>query len=205
MVCRFGGWRFDSSITQRRGTDYVECGGSIVFRATDVYGRKSVAIAEYFNRLSLFAEETNVQLSPTFDFEMGVLEDALASGKTLAGIKAGLTKTEIDFDPSLKPADVAASEADYAGYTRQLVTFNAPSISDAGAIEVVGTIPEFRPDDDTVDNQIFQLTLFSGDGTKLLAVAAFDNAPLPMGQALDAIVATVRVSVIPTGFVVSVS
>jgi hypothetical protein len=85
-----------------------------------------------------------------------------------------------------------AAKADYTGYGSDTVTWNAPSRADDGSIEVVGTMPEFRPSDAVAPNIIYGFwETLAGDGSLGFA-ARFDGAPLPMEDALDAIVLTLR-------------
>lgn len=94
--------------------------------------------------------------------------------------------------------------ANYDGYAQSAVTWLAASRADDGSIELVGTVPEFRPTGALVSNTIFGYFLRDGAGN-LLASARDDLAPLPMGSTLDSILITVRVRITAGGLVSVVS
>lgn len=118
--------------------------------------------------------------------------------------KISLFKADINPTRDTALATYVAGKADYAGYGDQTVTFNAPSRADDGEIEVVGTVPEFRPSSDTAPNTVFGFWETLGDGSLGFA-ARFDGAPLPMGTALDAIVLNIRYRPEDTGSAAVVS
>jgi hypothetical protein len=88
-------------------------------------------------------------------------------------------------------SDYTAGIADYNGYGHETATFGVPSRADDGTIEVLGTVPEFRPSDALAPNTIFGLWTTLGDGSLGFA-ARFDNPPIPMQDALDQITVTLR-------------
>lgn len=136
--------------------------------------------------------------------ELLVAADVIAS--TLAGATVHLGKTDVAIGRSTVKADLTAHEADYDGYAAQTITWNDPSYGDDGEVEVVGIVPEFRPDSADVDNQIYYLYILSaGSGTPLIFAARFDDPPLPMAEATDSLVVTVRWKPRTNGVVVTIS
>jgi len=81
--------------------------------------------------------------------------------------------------------------ANYDGYAQGSATWGIPSRADDGTIEVLGPVAEFRPMSDDTPNTIFGLYTTLGDGSLGFA-ARFDNAPIPMQDALDQITVTLR-------------
>ena len=146
-----------------------------------------------------------MQFDGSAALDAALLASATGTGGILNGAKVGLTKALVDFDPNQPPGQVGTNECDYAGYARAAVTWNAPSISDDGQLEIVGTVPEFRPTDATVDNNAYQAFLVDSAGAKYLGSGQLDGNPIPMGTTLDALVVTMRFSVGSGGSVVSVS
>jgi len=80
---------------------------------------------------------------------------------------------------------------DYVGFGDQVITWLEPSISDDGTIEVIGTVPEFRPTNDVTPNDVFGALLLD-DADIMLFGGRFEGAPLPMEKATDSILVTVR-------------
>lgn len=142
-----------------------------------------------------------MDLTSTKSLDLAATADIIAG--SLAGAKAVLYKTDVL--PTFLSVIGDFTLADYVGAVPLAVTWLAPSVSDDGHVEVVGTIPEFRPTNSVTPNTVFGVLLTNGAGTSLLIGGRFDNAPLPMNSNLDAIVLTVRVREDITGFGVTVS
>lgn len=81
--------------------------------------------------------------------------------------------------------------ATYTGHADKEITWLAPSISDDGIPEVIGTVPEFRPTDSVLPNTVFGALLLDA-GHIMMEGGRFEEGPLPMESALDAILITVR-------------
>lgn len=92
----------------------------------------------------------------------------------------------------------------YTGNGAEAVTWLAPSIADDGTVEIVGTVGEFRPTDAVTPNDVFGFTIENAGGD-LLQAARFENGPLPMRSALNAILLTLRFRFVSGGVGVVVS
>jgi len=130
-----------------------------------------------------------MDLTNTTKFELALALLATDVGGTLAGAKVRLFINDAlpvpasvvgDFDP-----------ATYTGHADKTITWLTPSIADDGHVEVIGTVPEFRPTDAVTPNTVFGAIIIDA-GPVMLLGGRFDDAPLPMESALDSIVITVR-------------
>jgi hypothetical protein len=121
--------------------------------------------------------------------------DATGSSSFAAGALDGLVVRlyQDDITPTrVTPLSTyTAAEADYDGYLPGDCTWGVPSRADDGTVEVLGAVPEFRPMSSDTPNTIFGLFTELGDGSLGFA-GRFDNAPIPMGDALDQITLTLR-------------
>lgn len=126
----------------------------------------------------------------TEDGDIDIAHDVIAGRYALSVLK--LIKTNLALDRQTALADVLLASATYTGYADGVLTWLATSRGDNGAIEVVATIPEFRPADAVAPQDIYGAALINAAGTKLQAVASFGDPPLPMRSALNAILATLR-------------
>jgi hypothetical protein len=142
-----------------------------------------------------------MNLVTTQDLALGALTDAVAG--TLAGCECHLYKNDITPTPGTPLGSY--TEADFSGYAAGAITWLAPTVNDAGEVEVIGTVPEFRPTSDTVQNQIYGATIQDGGGTILYAASRFDNPPVPMVGTLDSILLTIRLRFSPGGLIVAVT
>lgn len=121
----------------------------------------------------------------------------------LDGAKLELYQNNLDPSPTDVIGDYTI--ADYTGHAVKTITWLAPSISDDGIAEVVGTAAEFRPTGTTIMNTIFGVMLEDGAGA-LMGASKLSNAGLPMQSALNSILLTVRIRLNPLfGYVVLVS
>ena len=87
---------------------------------------------------------------------------------------------------------VAGRIADYDGYADGVVTWTTVRSADTGEVEFIGSVPEFKPTGSVTPNTIYSLAVKDAGASKVYMVANFDNAPLPMGSALDSIIVTLR-------------
>lgn len=110
----------------------------------------------------------------------------------LDGLKVYLFKENLAFNADTPITTFQAAQADYAGFTWLPVTWQLPTISDDGIVEVVGTVAAFRPTASTTENDIWGLYAdVVGDANWVFA-GTFDDAPLPMNNTLDSILVTLR-------------
>jgi len=123
---------------------------------------------------------------------LAVLNDAKEVGNSLDALKVHLVKGDITPTPGVPLATYTAAEADYTGYATEDVTWLDPVINDAGQVELIGTVPEFRPTASTVGNSIYGLFVTDTAGAVLKFAGRFDNPPLPMNGVTDNILVTLR-------------
>lgn len=143
------------------------------------------------------------ELIPVQAFALAVLAQLVeADTGSLLGCLVHLFSSNTTPTPATIVGDV--TEADYSGYAAKAVTFLAPSISDDGQPELVGTVAEFRPTGTTVTNVIYGGWIVNATSA-LRYWFRFDNPPLPMGATTDSILLTVRVRMSPSGLIVTVS
>ena len=117
---------------------------------------------------------------------------ATAAVGPLHNLKADLCQTSMTIDRNTDLAALEAGVATFGGYVQGTVTWDAPSLSDDGNIEVVGTMPVWRPTDTTVPNVIYSIYFTEAVGSLLMFCASFDNGPLPMNDTLDQIMCVIR-------------
>jgi hypothetical protein len=110
----------------------------------------------------------------------------------LTGTKVHLYKTALPVDGTTDLATFHTDEATFTGYAAKSITWLTPSVSDDGIVEVVGTVPEFRPTDSVAPNDIWGIYITDTAAATLLFCGQFDNPPLPMNGTTDAIVVTIR-------------
>lgn len=108
-------------------------------------------------------------------------------GGPLNGLTMGLFQNDIVPTPSTPLASL--TPADYDGYAEEANAWLAPTISDAGVIEVHGIVGEFRPTGSVTPNSIYGWYLKNAGGD-LVASDRFAGAPLAMGSALNNILPT---------------
>lgn len=136
-----------------------------------------------------------MDLVATQDLEIELGKSAVASVATvgcLDGCTVDLVKDDITLNRTTTKAAADAAVATYSGYAQGDITWSAPTISDDGEIEFLGTTDEFRPTGSGTTNSIYGLYVKNAGNTKLLFAGAFDDAPLPMASTLDSIVVTLR-------------
>jgi len=142
-----------------------------------------------------------MDLVPVQALNLGIAEAAVDTAAILDGVMVHLYQNDITPTPNRPIGDY--TEATYTGYAAEALTWLAPTLNDAGQIEVIGTVGEFRPTASTVQNTIYGLYLTDTAGAVLLEAARFDNAPLPMNSVLDSIITTFR-QIMPAGGTVAV-
>ncbi len=123
----------------------------------------------------------------------------------LAGAKLGLFVGPVDVTQARVLADFVAAKATFTGYVKTAITWLAPSVADDGTVEVVGTVPQFRPTDAVNPNMIQGCWIEDSAAADWYFAGIFDNQPLPMNSALDAMIVTVRFRPRTNSFVVVVS
>lgn len=130
------------------------------------------------------------------------LDDVAGS---LDGAKVWLYKAALPVDGSTPLATFVTNKADYTGNGSGDITWLDPSVADDGTVEVVGTVPEFRPTDDVTPNDIWGVYITNGAGDALYWCGQFDDPPLPMNGPLNSIIVTVRYRPASDSIVVTVS
>jgi len=121
---------------------------------------------------------------------LGLLTDAIAVGGSLEAPELGLFQNNVVFDPDLTVIG-DLDEADYTGYAKEALTWDQPSVSDDGNLEMHASQATFRPTDAVTPNDIYGWFLVDAGGA-LIAGGNFDTAPLPMNNALDVIKVTLQ-------------
>lgn len=119
------------------------------------------------------------------------LEDT-ATPASLFGALVHLYKTPLAITPSTPLATYTAAEADYSGYAAGAITWELPTVDNANVVEVLGTLPVFRPTSSVITNGIYGLYITDSGGTNLLFAGQFDSVPIAMESTLDKILATIR-------------
>lgn len=123
-------------------------------------------------------------------FSVAAAGDVIA-GK-LADAHIGLYKAPgVALNQNTVKADITALIANYDGYAEANIDWSTASISDDGYVEVVGTVPEFRPTGSNVDNEIVGAFITANSDDALLMFGEFDDSFL-MNSNLDAAVVMVR-------------
>lgn len=130
-------------------------------------------------------------------------EDNVAG--VLADAKLRLYKDPVPLNESTTTADLNAQVANYDGYAAANIDWSDPSISDDGKVEVIGTVPQFRPTGNNVDNDITGCYITHNGDNDVLYFGAFDDGPVPMKEETDALNVILRVRPAENSLVVSVS
>lgn len=149
-----------------------------------------------------------MDLIPTLDMDLAVARGsvaAVAAVGVLNALKIDLFQTNIGADADTLGATLLANVADYSGYAQAVVTWLPPSQADDGEIEVIGTVPEFRPTDALNPNNVWGLWCRAAVGGAVLFVANFDGGPIAFAGPLDSLILTLRWRPRTHGLVVSVS
>lgn len=134
----------------------------------------------------------NLVTNPNLDL---VLDAAGTSSVTAAGPLNAATiglyaGTDLDLLPTLPLATIVAAEATYDGYARQVVTWLAPSRSDAGAIEVLSNPNIFRPTDAVISNNVFGVFVICPGSTSPFFCGRLDDAPKSLQDTHSVLVVT---------------
>lgn len=119
---------------------------------------------------------------------------AYADLTALAGLLTGalVELFQNDVTPTRATLIGSYTVATYTGYANEAITWLAPSISDDGVAEIVGTVAEFRPTGSGVANNIYGAYVTTSGGA-LIGAVRFDNAPVPMAGVNDSILVTIRI------------
>jgi hypothetical protein len=110
----------------------------------------------------------------------------------LAGCKIALYQSPIDILPSTPLATFSAAEATYTGYAQVTLVYATPSVADDGTVEVVAHPITFRASDAVTPNIIYGCFVVDSTGAILYYAGQFDGAPLPLQNALQLIIVTLR-------------
>lgn len=122
--------------------------------------------------------------------ELEIAEDlTIAVTGMLTGATLNLFKN--DFEPEYGSVIGDYVLADYVGFGAEAITWQAPSTSDDGQVEIVGVVGEFRPTNGVTPNDIFGV-IAQDAGGGLLDAVRFPDGPYSMNSALDAILLVVR-------------
>lgn len=117
---------------------------------------------------------------------------ALMVAADLATPDLHLTKSALTIDRETTLAELDAIEADYSGYAVEVGAWSVVTISDDGKIEYQCIVPEFRPNATTITNNIFGWYMTKTGTGELLMAGSFEEAPIPMGSALNNLIITPR-------------
>lgn len=132
-------------------------------------------------------------MASLFEFNsFTLLEAADVIAGTLADAKVRLTQAPVPLNNDTTFAELVAANADYGGYAQANIDWMEPSIADDGQVEVVGTVPEFRPANDDTPNDIIGCYISNAANNDAYFVGNLDGQPLPMNDVTDAIILVVR-------------
>lgn len=134
-------------------------------------------------------------------FESSILSALIAEDGLLDGAQLALFQNNV-VATRARPID-QYTVATYSGYAIGAVTWLGLRKADDGAMELVGTVPEFIPNANTVGNTIYGALLLDA-GNALVAAGNLDVAA-EMRATTDSIIITVRVRLTASGLGVVVS
>jgi hypothetical protein len=99
-----------------------------------------------------------------------------------------VNSNSITLNGSTTLAQVAPITGGYDGYGDVSITWNLPSVSSAGVVEVVGDVKIFRPTDSSAPQTMYGVYLLDAASTTVLAAAPFDGGiGIPMQSPLNTI------------------
>lgn len=140
-------------------------------------------------------------LISTLDALSAFLLSITTTDGDLDGAKVDVYCNAVTPTPNSVAGDFTAPT--YTGHGAKTVTWLAPSMSDAGTPEVIGTLAEFRPTDGVTPNTVYGITLKTSGGS-LRAASRISVPGIPLQSSMDSILCTIRLRLDPlTGFVVS--
>lgn len=140
------------------------------------------------------------------EFQLSQLDRAAADiAGYLLGIKANLYQTPVAISQSTPLSAFTAAVATFTGYTAHVVTWDTPSVADDGTVEVLGSFVAWRPTDGVTPNVIWGVYITDGAGALLYFAGQFEDAPLPMGGALDQITIVMRYRPADKSLIVTIS
>jgi len=140
-------------------------------------------------------------------FEKNLFKIAVANADILgplADAHLGLYKTTVPLNEGTVKADLTAVIANYDGYAEANIDWQAPSFAANGEVEVVGTVPEFRPTGGNVDNVIIGGFVTRNTDDALLSFGEFTGTGIPMNDVTDAMVVTIRYRPRTSSLIVSI-
>jgi hypothetical protein len=123
----------------------------------------------------------------------------------LTGVKLGLYQAALDITSSMTIAAIHAAQATFTSYVKTALVWDTPSVADDGTVEVVSHSITFRPTDAVTPNQIWGCWIEDSTAALLYFAGQFDAAPLPMINALQQIIVTVRFRPATNTLVITVS
>lgn len=139
----------------------------------------------------------------SIQMDLAALAAITGAGGDLDGALVGLYKAG---GPPTRETDLSAlTEADYNGYAREAVTWDAPSIADDGTPEVLGSLGEFRPTNNLAPNPEILGAFLVEAGGDYRAGAQYVSGPLAMVETTDVIRHVVRLRFAPDGLLVLIS
>jgi hypothetical protein len=124
-------------------------------------------------------------------FAEQLLVELAAATMELAGATVHLFASNTPVNRDTIKADLLAGEAAFTGYAMKTVTWGTPARSSDGQIEMTGIMTAWRPTDAVTPNTVYALWLAKLTSGDVLGVATFDN-PVPMQDALDELIVTLR-------------
>lgn len=135
-------------------------------------------------------------------FDLDVLTDITAG--FLDGALIYLYKSDTPATKNVVLGDLTT--ANFTGAAGKAITWGAPTVNDLGDVEMVGTVAAaFKPTDAVTPNDIYGAYIRLAGPADLVAIARFENAPLPMNSALDQLLPVIRVRLTQSGVIVVIS
>jgi len=133
-----------------------------------------------------------VELAQTVDLEGSIAQAVTAGTGVLVGMHVDLCTLDLSYDRTTTLADLTPGIPTYTGYAAGTVVWETNTIADDGTVEVLGTMPDFRPTDAVAPNIVYGMFCRAEPSGALMLLGRFDNAPLPMGKTTDVIKIVLR-------------
>lgn len=130
-----------------------------------------------------------MDLTKTKIHDLAVAAILTAEDGPLDGAKIRLFTNDVN--PDFNSVEGDFEDTTYTGHADKAVTWLAPAVADDGAVEIPGSVAEFRPTDAVTPNDVFGALLINADGEPL-AGGRFEDGPLPMQSAMDSILMMIR-------------
>lgn len=132
--------------------------------------------------------------SQALDLLVGLRETATGASSigTLFGARVDFIGSNITLGRDVSWGAVSPALSAYPGYADQVVTWNLPSVADAGGVEVVSNQLIARPTSGDNTSTVYGMLVRSaGVDTVVLMAGNFDS-PIPMSSALDMLQLNIR-------------